>query len=118
MLGTLKIGDVLETSSDQIEITKIEDVGLQDVYTPLAMKNIEHSYLANDINSKNCSFLGSSNTLIQGEFLDQLHSCDPKDFKYNYAMRIWEEPKNGILYVMGVDTARRYRRRLFIYSGN
>lgn len=89
-----------------------------DVYTPLAIDNKNHSYLANGINSKNCSFLGSSNTLIQGEFLDRLKSCQPIDYKYQYAMRIWEQPKPNQLYVMGVDTAGGTGRRLFIYTSN
>lgn len=106
-LGTLRIGDTLEILNDFIEISGIKDLGLLDVYTPLEMKNENHSYLANGINSKNCSFLGSSNTLIQGEFLDQMHSSDPIEYKYNYAMRIWELPKPRYF----ICFRRRYGRR-------
>ena len=51
-------------------------------------------------------FLGSSDTLINGPTLDTLTSINPIDFDDVYEdARIFEHPKEGHIYVAGVDTS-------------
>jgi len=51
-----------------------------------------------------CEFIGSSNTLISPSVLRRLVYINPKSS--NEHTRIYEEPKQGRLYLMIVDTAR------------
>lgn len=52
-----------------------------------------------------CKFLGSSNTLISGDVLENIASFDPKITKYNGKLRIYEEPRAGNVYIAGVDVS-------------
>ena len=51
-----------------------------------------------------CEFLGSSNTLINAKTLGSMSSIDPIHAKDG--LDIFEEPIDGHIYAMGVDTAR------------
>jgi hypothetical protein len=51
-------------------------------------------------------FLGSSSTLIDADYLEQIDVKDPVDDKWNGALKIYENPIPGALYVMGVDTGK------------
>ena len=51
-----------------------------------------------------CEFLGSSNTLISAKTLGAMSSMDPIHSKDG--LDIYEEPIEGHIYAMGVDTAR------------
>jgi hypothetical protein len=51
-----------------------------------------------------CEFLGSSNTLISAKTLGAMSSIDPIHSKDG--LDIFEEPIDGHIYAMGVDTAR------------
>lgn len=51
-----------------------------------------------------CEFLGSSNTLINAKTLGAMSSIDPIHIKDG--LDIFEEPIDGHIYAMGVDTAR------------
>ena len=55
-----------------------------------------------------CEFIGSSNTVIDAICLDKLfkNRKEPEFFDMNGKFRIFEKPKNGCTYVMGVDTAK------------
>jgi hypothetical protein len=53
-----------------------------------------------------CQFLGSSNTLIDPEVLERTICKNPTDLKYGGAMRIYETPKPGEFYILGVDSAK------------
>lgn len=50
-----------------------------------------------------CSFLGSSNTLIEGDVLARLTWENPTDVSADETMAIWERPKEGHTYVISVD---------------
>lgn len=52
-----------------------------------------------------CSFLGSSNTLIEGDVLARLTWEKPMDISTDETMAIWERPKEGHTYVVAVDVA-------------
>ena len=51
-----------------------------------------------------CEFLGSSNTLISAKTLGSMSSIDPIHSKDG--LDVYEEPIDGHIYAMGVDTAR------------
>lgn len=54
----------------------------------------------------NCSFIGSSNTLINPEHLEKIQTQNPIEYKYNGAMCIYEHPIDGAKYVLGCDPSR------------
>lgn len=59
-------------------------------------------YYTNSILSHNCSFLGSSNTLISAAKLQQLVHIEPQvEQKY---LNIYEQPRPGHIYITTVDT--------------
>lgn len=104
-LDEIEIGEVVETNERNepwkiVEITKLDGMF---VYSPVDV--VGGSYLSEGIDNHNCSFLGSSETLISGECLDKLVSKEPVEYKYGYDMLIYELPVKGCLYVMGVDSA-------------
>lgn len=53
-----------------------------------------------------CKFLGSSNTLIEGDMLERIETQSPSTHKYNGAMLIYEEPQPNEFYILGVDSAK------------
>jgi hypothetical protein len=86
------------------KVISIEDIGIQTVYTPVEVEN-GHKYLSNGFVHYNCSFLGSTATLIDGKFMNKLLGEDPIAIEDNYHLNIYEDPIPGCLYVMGVDTS-------------
>lgn len=81
----LKIGDKLNGKV----ITEITPIGEQTVYTPVMVQN-GNKYIANGLINYNCSFEGSSPTLVDGEILKTFLPSDPCTIKYNYAMNVYE----------------------------
>ncbi len=55
-----------------------------------------------------CKFLGSTNTVINPEVLRTLLNThvEPDLYDLKNRLRVWEKPKEGALYVMGVDPAK------------
>jgi hypothetical protein len=55
-----------------------------------------------------CKFLGSTNTVIHPECLRTLMSMDvgPIYFDLQDRLRVWEKPKDGARYILGVDPAK------------
>lgn len=103
----LNLGDYLETEQGDFEII---DINLLDdeyfVYDILDVKSNDNSYYVNGINSHNCKFLGSSNTLIETDTLETIEFQLPIDYKWNGLFRIYEHPIEGQLYILGIDTAK------------
>lgn len=54
-----------------------------------------------------CKFLGSAATLIDPELLERMgvYMEDPIELKYNGALKIYERPEEGAMYILGVDSA-------------
>lgn len=52
-----------------------------------------------------CKFAGSSNTLLDGDTLENLATIDPITTKFNGKLKIYEEPRPGNVYVTGVDVS-------------
>lgn len=53
-----------------------------------------------------CKFIGSSNTLIDGDVLEDIELKNPIDYKYGMLMSIYEYPLQKCNYVLGVDSSR------------
>lgn len=103
----LKVGDKLDSIDKKKHIVK--SVEVTDITQPVySFMNVapDHKYAtANGIINGNCAFIGSTSTLVNPDFLDKMVPVDPTEYKYGYAFKIWEAPKPGALYVMGVDSA-------------
>lgn len=67
-----------------------------------------HQYYANKILQKNCSFLGSSNTLITTQKLTSLASIKPIESNNN--LTIYKKPDPRRRYMITVDTAEGVER--------
>lgn len=68
-----------------------------------ALETSNSVYYTNGVLSHNCSFLGSSNTLISTSKLSTLAWIPP--IKKINDLDIYEDPKEGHIYVVAVDTA-------------
>ncbi len=55
-----------------------------------------------------CEFIGSSNTIIDSICIERLFRMreEPNYLDMQGKFRIWEKPKDGCTYIMGVDTAK------------
>jgi len=53
-----------------------------------------------------CKFLGSSDTLIDGDTLERIEFSDPVDNKWGGLLSIYEKPIPNMLYILGVDSAK------------
>ena len=99
--SSLLVGDKLgEKVIKSIEfITKNKDL-----YDPV---NVDggHLFIANDIISHNCSFLGTGDTYIEGEILSQLYEAVDDEYwcSYSQRMRLWKEPDPSHDYIISVD---------------
>lgn len=101
----LKEGEWIEGLDGNCRVEKLESVGERMVYTPVEVDGEQYVSGKGNVVGHNCSFLGSSSTLIDGEWLDKMLARDPLEWKYGYDMAVYERPKEGFHYVMGVDTA-------------
>ena len=95
----LKIGDILD---NKVVKSIIED-GAEYVYDPIEVEG--HLYEANGVTNHNCSFIGSSKTLVNSEVIEKLVEKDPIKCLKNYTFNIYEDPIPGVLYLIGCDIA-------------
>lgn len=102
-LDRIRRGDVVCCDGEAIDVVDVVDDGSDMVFSPVGVDGRE--YVSGGVDHHNCSFLGSSSTLISGECLDKLVQSEPVEYKYGYDMNVYEEPVDGGVYVMGVDTA-------------
>lgn len=68
-----------------------------------ALNTTKNVYYTNGILSHNCSFLGSSNTLVSAAKLSTMAWTSP--IQRLHDLHIYEHPKTGHLYVITVDTS-------------
>lgn len=101
----LLLGDSVDnTIHTKSIVMNIKDLGTQTVITPLNIKD-EIYTTPNGLVNHNCSFIGSSQTLVDPNVLSDLIQKEPLDYLYDLEMCIYEKPIPGALYVMGVDCA-------------
>lgn len=97
--GLLSNGDVLNGKI----IVDIISYGEIDVYDPINVDN-GNLYYSNDLISHNCSFLGSSSTLLPSDVLSKL-SADVI-IHHKDGLDIYEEPQKDHIYVITADVAK------------
>lgn len=102
----LKPGDIVDNLKYGTSIvTEIIDLGKQTVITPLAVDGSIYETTDNGLIHHNCDFLGSAQTLVDPNVLNDLIQKEPVEYMYDLDMLIYEKPIPGALYVMGVDCA-------------
>ena len=102
---TLKEGDVLQTRFDKnVIITKIE-TSEEKCFVYDVLETKDHSYITNDVISHNCSFLGSSHTLVSKESLQRFKPQDP-EMVLAQRLKVYKEPEPKHKYIIGVDPAK------------
>lgn len=91
----------------EVKVKNIVVLEEQDVYDLLGVGD-ESVYYANDFLHHNCEFLGSSATVVDADCLDYLmkRRSEPIILDQQGKFRVFEKPKDGGVYVMGVDTAK------------
>jgi hypothetical protein len=105
-LGELKIGSLIDTKNGQYKILHIShEAGLHDVFDVVGITNEDSTYYTDDIISHNCSFSGSSNTLVDGNILSKLETHDPTWIPEE-GFYVWKQPAPKRLYAFGVDVAK------------
>lgn len=98
--SSLKVGQVLSDGSTIVSITILD--GLNDVYDIVNSRT--GTYLTNQIVSHNCSFVGSSNTLIESSILNNLVYEKPIEEKGD--LYYFKYPEKDHTYVITVDVSR------------
>ena len=102
---TLKEGDVLQTRFDKnVIISKIE-TSEEKCFVYDVLETKDHSYVTNGVISHNCSFLGSSHTLVSKESLQRFKSQDP-EMILAQRLKVYKEPEPKHKYIIGVDPAK------------
>jgi len=101
-------GDTILTVSGKSRVTSIVNtMKFEDTYDILHVDNSTNTFFANGIETSNCKFLGSSQTLIDPQLLEKLGTGlkSPLSIKYNGGLQVYEDPISDAFYVAGVDTA-------------
>lgn len=92
----LELDDIIENK----KIIKIEDVGEQFVYDPVEVQDTS-SYISDGMISHNCSFLGSSLTLLTSSTLASLSVNSP--VKHTDNLKVYAYPETNNKYVLVCD---------------
>lgn len=95
----------LETDIGCSTVLSIKKNNKQDVYDILSVKNGESTYYTNGINSHNCSFTGSTITLIDGDIIAGLKTTEPV-FMIDEGYVVWRKPESKRMYAFGVDVGQ------------
>lgn len=106
LANDMATGDILDTINGKQIITNISKKDIEEYTYELNDVDGGNIYYTNGIVSHNCKFLGSSNTLIEGDMLERIETQSPSTHKYNGAMLIYEEPQPNEFYILGVDSAK------------
>jgi hypothetical protein len=98
---------IIHRQYGEVKIKKIIKFDKSDVYDLLGVDG-ENVYYGDNFIHHNCEFIGSSNTVIDSVCLERLfrHRKEPEFLDMKGRFRIYEKPKDGCTYIMGVDTAK------------
>ena len=107
-LKNLSIGDYLETIKGNSKIVNIIDTGREEyVYDILHSGNDDHSFIADGINHHNCSFIGSTVTLIEGSVIEKLRDYLPDEPILSQPnMEYYNKCLDDHLYLFSVDVSK------------
>lgn len=100
----LKVNDCLDTVNGKEHITSIELINEEDYFYDI-LETDNHLYYANGIVNHNCSFIGSSHTLVSSESLSKMSFSDPIA-KWDGKLNVYKEPKTKHSYFLGCDPAK------------
>ena len=96
---------VKNSTFDISQVVQIVNTGSKIVYTPLNVDGALYE-TTNGVIHHNCSFIGSSNTLISGNVLEKLVEMEPVETLFDdLSLSIYKKPEPGHFYVMGCDPA-------------
>ena len=104
--NTLVEGELLETKEGLKKILEISVNEEDDIYEVLEIKNKEHTYYSNGVLNHNCDFLGSAQTLVDANILQRMNIREPVELKIGKYLNVYERPIEGVMYILGVDTAK------------
>lgn len=104
MAAVLKRGDKVRNADFSLStVISVKKIGQNTVYTPVNVDG-EYYQTINGLINHNCSFIGSSPTLISGNTIEKLIESEPVEVLFDdLSLNIYLKPKPGALYVMGVD---------------
>lgn len=107
MSDDVMVGDILEYKGLPVTVIKVVLLDESEVFDIIEVSG-GNIYYGNDFLHHNCDFIGSSNTIIEGETLKRLfnNKVEPNFLGQEDKFRIWEKPERGAKYVLGVDTAK------------
>ena len=102
----LQKGDkVKNTQFGYSTVVQVTPIGKYPVFTPVNVEGGLYETL-NGLINHNCSFIGSSPTLVKGDILEKLTEKEPIEVLYDdLSLSIYEKPIPNALYVMGIDCA-------------
>lgn len=102
----LKRGDKIKNNQFGLStVVQVTPIGQHTVFTPVNVEGGLYETL-NGIVNHNCSFIGSSSTLVKGDILEKLTEKEPLEVRYeDLSFSIYEYPIPNALYVMGCDCA-------------
>lgn len=84
-------------------VIQVIELGKREVFTPVNVENGLYE-TTNGIINHNCSFIGSSSTLIPSEVLETLVEAEPIEVMFeDMSFNVYSKPKPNALYVMGID---------------
>jgi len=101
----LVVGDYIDIYNGESKIKSIEEVSERDVYDIVGVINESSSFYSNNIISHNCSFTGSSYTLIDGDKLASYKPMDP-NFYTEEGYYMWQKPVPHKIYMVTCDVAK------------
>lgn len=98
---------IIHSHYGEVKVKKKINLEESDVYDFLGVSG-ESVYYADGFIHHNCEFIGSSNTVIDSVCIERLFKKrqEPNYLDMKGKFRIWEKPKSGCTYVMGVDSAK------------
>jgi hypothetical protein len=102
-LSKLYEGDVVETIDGYKKIVRIYPNNILEPVYDVINAGKDYQYYTNGVLSKNCEFIGSTNTLIHPIKLRSLVWHNPIDIEGN--LRTYKKPQPGRTYCMTVDVA-------------
>lgn len=99
---TMNVGDYLEVDGN-LEVVESISSDNNTVYDILGSST--NTYIANKVNNHNCSFLGSSHTLLSTDTLKNLKAGDVIN-TLSPGLKMYHKPKKGHQYICAVDAAK------------
>lgn len=107
-LDEISVGERVCCLSGPARVIGTRRIGEMDVFSPVEVRG-DDTYISwcgeKGVVSHNCSFGGSSSTLVSEEALEKIKIMEPAERLMGYDMLVYEKPVEGGLYVMGVDCA-------------